>query len=94
MARYYDPRDPRFRRALHGRQIRPAPRRLRPAAPARARGLAIVTRLLLGLAALFAMLLLAGIGVAYGAYSQLAHAGAPHRRGAGEYGGRALKRKT
>ncbi len=45
---------------------------LRPAPTPPARFGAIFSRLLLGLAVLFAVLMLAGVGTVYGAYSRLA----------------------
>jgi membrane peptidoglycan carboxypeptidase len=75
MADYYNPRDPRRRRMSNGRvgrRGRPAPRMLRSASAPRSRVPAILTRLLFGLAVLIVVLLLTGVGVAYGAYSQLA----------------------
>ncbi|HEY3231926.1 MAG TPA: transglycosylase domain-containing protein [Roseiflexaceae bacterium] len=76
MAHEYNPRDPRFRRMPGARRRLPSrlmSRKRRGAAPLpRSRVFTIVTRILFGLAVLFVLLVLAGAGVAYGAYNQLA----------------------
>jgi peptidoglycan glycosyltransferase len=75
MADYRGPRDSRFRRAPNGRLIRHgriAPLIVRDTAPRQGRAFTLVSRLLLGLAVLFGVLLLTGAGATYAAYSQLA----------------------
>src|SRR5262245_1888648 len=76
MARYYNPRDPHFRRSPNGRSlVRPrlTPGMLRGAQPApRLRLPRLLLQLVFGLAVLVAVLILAGIGVAYSSYTQLA----------------------
>src|SRR5262245_28280378 len=75
MADSYNSRDPRSRRATNGRvgrrgRLTPVIVRRQPAAPSRV--LSFITRLLFVVAALLVVLLLAGVGSAYGAYRQLA----------------------
>src|SRR5690348_6257868 len=76
MARYYNPRDPHFRRSPNGRSLvrsRLTPGMLRAPQPApRSRLPGLLLRLLFGLAVLVAVLILAGVGVAYSSYTQLA----------------------
>src|SRR5262245_38064081 len=80
MADSYNSRGPRFRRATNGRlgrhgRLAPVIVRRQPAPPGRA--IPIITRLLFVLAALLVVLLLAGAGSAYSAYSRLAQSLTP-----------------
>lgn len=76
MARFYNPRDPRARRSSNGHPLsrsRLTPGMLRAVTPPRSSRMpAFALYLLSGLAALAMVLLLAGAGTAYSAYTQLA----------------------